>query len=44
MGEFREGVEDEGHQVEDGGQVLLAMAEIAFEVAALVFAAWLFPD
>src|SRR5271170_2950420 len=40
IGEFGDGVEGEGQQVEggeDGGQVLLAVAEIVFEVIALVF-------
>lgn len=40
IGEFSDGVEGEGQQVEggeDGGQVLLAVAEIVFEVIALCF-------
>src|SRR5271169_3763143 len=40
IGEFGDGVEGEGQQVEggeDGGKVLLAVAEIVFEVIALVF-------
>ena len=40
MGEFGNGVEGEGQQVEggeDGGQVPLSMTEIVFEVIALSF-------
>src|SRR5208282_4252369 len=40
IGEFSNGVEGEGQQVEggeDGGQVLLAVSEIVFEVIALCF-------
>ena len=40
IGEFSDGVEGEGQQVEggeDGGQVLFAVAEVVFEVIALCF-------